>query len=124
MNQTRKFSTPRETITALVEACRSGDVEKLQAVFSPNALMTGYFNGEFYTGSPELFYDEVRDNPSPASSGAEYIGEITSVEEYGDIANVTLQEKGFLGANFVNLFQLVREGGTWLIYSKLYVDKW
>lgn len=124
MSQAGKFSTPRETITTLVEACRSGDVEKLQSVFSPNALMTGYFNGEFYTGSPELFYDEVRDNPSPASTGSEYIGEITSVEEYGDIANVTLQEKGFLGANFINLFQLVREDGSWLIYSKLYVDKW
>ena len=119
-----KFETPRQTIETLVEACRSGDVELLQSVFSDNALMTGYFGGEFYTGSPQLFYDEVRDNPSPASTGAEYIGEITSVEEYGDIANVTLQETGFLGANFTNLFQLVRKDGAWLIYSKLYVDEW
>ena len=119
-----KFTSPRKTIETLVDACRSGDVEKLQSVFSKKALMTGYFNGEFYSGSPELFYDEVRDNPSPASSGSEYNGEIISVEEYGDIANVTLQEKGFLGANFINLFQLVRVDGSWLIYSKLYVDKW
>jgi len=119
-----QFETPVQTIETLVEACRSGDVELLQSVFSDNALMTGYFGGEFYTGSPEMFYDEVRDNPSPASTGAEYIGEITSVEEYGDIANVTLQEKGFLGANFTNLFQLVRKDGNWLIYSKLYVDEW
>ena len=119
-----KFETPKQTIEALVEACRSGDVELLQSVFSDNALMTGYFGGEFYTGSPELFYDEVRDNPSPASTGAEYIGEITSIEEYGDIANVTLQETGFLGANFTNLFQLARKDGAWLIYSKLYVDEW
>jgi len=124
MNPIKKFSTPRETITALVEACHSGNVEKLQSVFSPGAMMTGYFNGVFYTGSPQLFYDEVRDNPSPASTGAEYIGEITSVEEYGRIANVTLQEKGFLGANFINLFQLVRTNGSWLIFSKLYVDEW
>ena len=119
-----KFETPKQIIEALVEACRSGDVELLQSVFSDNALMTGYFGGEFYTGSPELFYDEVRDNPSPASTGAEYIGEITSIEEYGDIANVTLQETGILGANFTNLFQLVRKDGAWLIYSKLYVDEW
>lgn len=119
-----KFTTPQQTIETLVAACRSGDVEKLKSVFSNNALMTGYFNGEFYTGSAELFYDEVRDNPSPASTGSEYIGEITSVEEYGDIANVTLREKGFLGANFINLFQLVRLDGSWLIYSKLYVDEW
>ena len=119
-----KFETPKQTIETLVEACRSGDVELLRSVFSDNALMTGYFGGEFYTGSPQLFYDEVRDNPSPASTGTEYIGEITSVEEYGDIANVTLQETGFLGANFTNLFQLVCKDGGWLIYSKLYVDEW
>lgn len=119
-----RFETPKQTIETLVEACRSGDVELLQSVFSDNALMTGYFGGEFYTGSPELFYDEVRDNPSPASTGAKYIGEITSVEVFGNIANVTLQETGFLGANFTNLFQLVRKDGTWLIYSKLYVDEW
>ena len=119
-----KFTTPKQTIETLIEACHSGDVEKLKGVFSKNALMTGYFNGEFYTGSPELFYDEVRDNPSPASTGSEYIAEITAVEEYGDIANVTLQEKGFLGANFINLFQLVRVEGSWVIYGKLYVDEW
>jgi hypothetical protein len=124
MNTTIKFSNPRETITELVEACHSGDVDKLRGVFSQGALMSGYYNGEYYSGSPEPFYDEVRDNPPPAVTGAEYIDEIISVEEYGDIANVVLEEKGFLGANFINLFQLVCVDGTWLIVSKAYVDEW
>ena len=124
MNTTTKFSTPQETITELVEACHTGEAERLQGVFSPGALMTGYFNGESYSGSPKPFFDEVRDNPSPASTGTEYIGEIISVEVYGDIANVTLKEKGFIGANFINLFQLVCMDGSWLIVSKAYVDEW
>jgi hypothetical protein len=124
MNTTVKFSNPRETITELVEACHSGDVDKLRGVFGQRALMSGYYNGEYYSGSPEPFYDEVRDNPSPAVTGAEYIGEIISVEEYGSIANVVLEEKGFLGANFINLFQLVCVDRTWLIVSKAYVDEW
>jgi hypothetical protein len=111
MNTARKFSTPRETITELVEACHSGDVDKLRGVFSQGALMSGFF-------------DELRDNPSPASTGAEYIGEIISVEEFGGIANVVLEEKGFLGANFINLFQLVCKDDSWLIVSKAYVDEW
>lgn len=86
--------------------------------------MSGYINGEYYSGSPEPFFDEVRDNPSPASTGAEYIGEIISVEEFGDIANVVLKEEGFLSANFINLFQLICIDGTWLIVSKAYVDEW
>jgi hypothetical protein len=124
MNTTIKFSSPRETITELVEACHSGDVDKLRGVFGQGALMSGYYNGEYYSGSPEPFYDEVRDHPCPAVTGAEYIGEIISVEEYGNIANVVLEEKGFLGANFINLFQLVCVDGTWLIVSKAYVDEW
>jgi len=124
MNPARKFSTPRETITELVEACHSGDVDKLRGVFTQGALMSGYFKGEYYSGSPEPFFDELRDNPSPASTGAEYIGEIKSVEEFGDIANVVLEEKGFLGANFINLFQLVCKDDSWLIVSKAYVDEW
>lgn len=124
MHTTRKFSKPRETITELVEACYSGDVDRLRGVFGQGALMSGYYNGEFYSGSPQPFFDEVRDNPSPASTGAEYIGEIISVEEFGDVANVVLEEKGFLGANFINLFQLVCMDGSWLIVSKAYADEW
>jgi hypothetical protein len=124
MNTTRKFSKPRETITELIEACHLGDVDKLRGVFRQGALMSGYYNDEYYSGSAEPFFDEVRDNPSPASTGAEYIGEIVSVEEFGDIANVVLSEKGYLGVDYMNLFQLVYKDGTWLIVSKAYVDKW
>ncbi|MFT5220543.1 MAG: hypothetical protein ACI9LO_002120 [Planctomycetota bacterium] len=124
MNTTRKFSNPRETITELVEACHSGDVDKLRGVFSQGSLMSGYYKGEFYSGSPEPFFDELRDNPSPASTGAEYIGEIISVEEFGDIASIILNEKGYLGANFINLFQLICIDANWLIVSKTYVDEW
>jgi hypothetical protein len=124
MSTTSKFSTPRETITTLVEACHTGNVDKLRGVFSEGALMSGYFKGDYYSGSPQPFFDELRDNPSPASSGAEYIGEILSVEEFGNIANVVLEETGFLGANFINLFQLVRKNDSWLIVSKAFVDQW
>jgi hypothetical protein len=123
MTATKKISSPQETIIELVDSCHSGDIEKLQRLFSPNALMTGYFNGEFYSGSPEPFFAELRDNPCPASTGAEYIGEILSVEEFGDIAQVTLKETGYLGADFINLFQLVYIDESWLIFSKAYIDQ-
>ena len=124
MDVTKIFTKPRDTINELVEACHSGNVEKLRGVFNQGALMSGYYNGEYYSGSPEPFFDEVGDNPCPAGTGAEYIGEIVSVEEFGNIANVVLKETGFLGANFINLFQLVCIDGNWLIVSKAYVDEW
>ena len=123
MSDTNKISSPQETITEYVEACRNGDVGKLRSLFSPSALMSGFYEGEFYIGSPDLFFDEVRDNPSPASTEAEYVGEITSSETIGDIASVTLREKGYLGLNFSNLFQLAYIESSWVIVSKSYVDE-
>lgn len=70
-----------------------------------------------------IFFDEVRDNPSPSSIGAEYIGEITSSEIIGNIASVTLREKGYLGLDFTNLFQFACIDDVWLIVSKVYVDE-
>lgn len=123
MNESGSTSTPLETINQYVEATRIGDVEKMRSLFSPAALMSGFYEGEFYIGSPDYFFDEVRDNPSPSSTGAEYVGDITSSEIIGNIANVTLKEKGYMGLNFTNLFQLARIDGDWLIVSKAYVDE-
>ena len=124
MIPTKIFPNPRATITELVDACHAGDSERLRAVFSQGALMSGYFNGEYYSGSPEPFYDEVRDNPAPASTGVKYIAEIKSVEEFGDIASAILEERNFLGADFINLYQLARIDESWQIVSKAYVDEW
>jgi hypothetical protein len=122
MTTTRKIASPLENITAYVEACRSGDVGTLASLFAPNALMWGFYQGEYYIGSPQLFFDEVRDNPCPADTGSTYISDISGIEQHGDIAQATLSEQGFLGANFTNLFQLARIDGSWLIVSKAYTD--
>ena len=122
MPTSEKYTTPHDTIAVYVEACRAGDVKTLRSLFAANALMWGFYQGDYYLGSPQPFYDEVRDNPSPAETGIEYIGEITSVEQYGDIAQVTLREQGYLGADFTNLFQLALLDGDWLIVSKAYID--
>ena len=64
----------------------------------------------------------MRDKPSPAEAGTEYVGEITHTEVIGDIAQVTMKEQGYLGLNFTNLFHLARIGNTWMILSKTYID--
>ena len=84
--------------------------------------MSGYFAGEFYSGSPEVFFDEVRDNPSPSETGKNYVGEITYTETIRNIAQVTMKEKGYLGLDFSNLFHLACVDGKWSILSKTYID--
>ena len=114
--------TPNETIDMYIEATRSGDVEGLKNLFLPEALMSGFFEGEFYSGSAEVFFDEVRDNPSPSDTGKDYLGEITYTEVIGNIAQVTMKERGYLGLDFSNMFHLACVKGQWLILSKTYID--
>jgi hypothetical protein len=42
-----------------VDACRTGDVERLKATFHPQALMSGYMMGEYLMGSPAPFFEAV-----------------------------------------------------------------
>jgi hypothetical protein len=123
MKKSTALTTPQETISKYVAACREGNVEKLRSLFSPAVLMSGLFGGELYIGLPDIFFDTVRDNPSPTSTGVAYTSEITSSENLGNIATVTLKEQGYLGSNFTNLFQLAHINESWIIVSKLYVDE-
>ena len=116
------MNTPTETINVYIEATCRGDVDKLRSVFAPGALMSGFFEGEFYSGSPDLFFGEVRDNPSPAESGIEYVGEITYEEVIRNTAQITMKEKGYLGADMTSLFHLANINGKWITPSKTYSD--
>jgi len=122
MSAKPELSTPAQTIEAYIAACRDGDVALLRALFAPDALMFGFYQGEYYLGTPEIFFEEVRDNPSPAETGSEYVGRIISVEQYDRIAQVSLAEQGYLGADFNNIFQLALIDDNWLIVSKGYMS--
>lgn len=123
MTQSNETNGPAAVIEEYVEACRMGNVTRLRAVFHPQALMSGYYQGEFYIGTPEPFFEEVAANPSPSETGDHYSGEVTVTEEVAGCASATLKEQGFLGSDFTDWFHLARVEGTWLILSKTYVDK-
>ena len=99
---------PGQVILEYVEACRTGSAERLRAIFHPDALMSGYFRGE---------------TPNPSETGRAYSGEITSVDECGNCASVTLKETGYLGCNFTNWFHLARVNEAWVILAKSYIDE-
>jgi hypothetical protein len=122
MSARPELSTPAQTIEAYVAACRRGDAASLRALFAPGALMFGFYQGEYYLGTPEIFFDEVRDNPSPTETGSEYAGRIISSEQHDRIAQVSLAEQGYLGADFTNIFQLALIDDSWLIVSKGYMS--
>ena len=121
MNQV--FNTPKAVIEEYIEACRVGSSERLQHIFHPQALMSGYYQGEFYLGSPQPFIDEVSQEPCPAETGAPYHADISEIEISGNMASGFIKEVGFLGDNYTNWFHLAKLGNEWKIICKSYQDE-
>jgi hypothetical protein len=58
----------------------------------------------------------------PVDVDGSFHAQITSVEQTGDAASVTLAEEGFWGTvSFVDFFSLARIDGTWKIVNKTFV---
>ena len=108
----------REIIDLYVKGS-AGDAQLLRSIFHPDALMTGYFDGQLGIGSPEPFFAEVA-KLEEAGSADSYAGEIESIEVVGDVATARLVDTGFLGSDFVDFFHLIRVEGEWKIISKTY----
>ena len=111
----------RAVIEEYVAACRAGSVERLQAIFHPDAVMSGYLMDQRLVGSPQPFYDAVRNAPAAASDG--YRADITRVDVTGRIASVTLEEHGFLGLGFTDYFHLLETDGRWQIVAKTFTTR-
>jgi hypothetical protein len=97
----------------------AGDAGLLRSIFHPDAVMSGYFDGQPGIGSPEPFFEIVAQMDSSAPAG-NYRGEIEAIEVMGDVATARLVESDFLGSGFVDFFHLIRLDGEWKIISKTY----
>jgi hypothetical protein len=109
----------RAVIEEYVAACRARSVERLERIFHPAALMSGYLMDQQLVGPTQPFYDAVRHAPG----GGDYRAEITRVEVVGRIASVTLEEQGFLGLDFTNCFHLLETDGCWQIVAKTFTTR-
>lgn len=113
-------SSPSATIESYVACCRIGDAAGLQRLFHPQACMFGNLNGQGVAGTPELFFETVTNAPSPEQSKEDYQYQVELIQKNQYTAVVLLCENNYLGMNFKNSFQLMREQGDWLIVAKLF----
>lgn len=110
----------RAVIESYVNACRSGDVMALRALFHDEAAMSGFLGGSAIAGTPEPFFEAVAQNPAPQAAGLRYEANIVAVSVHGRIGTVELHEQGYLGMNFINHFHLMLVEGQWYITAKLF----
>lgn len=101
-----------------VEGVTKADPAIVKDAFLPNAVMWGYLGEQYESITAEFFADVVVAGTSP--TGPEYSHEIHSVVVTGRTAVAVLDERGYLGSDFRDVFGLVEIDGVWRIASKVF----
>jgi hypothetical protein len=118
---TTETETERGAITRVVEAyidgARTGDADKLMEAFDQRAWMFGSLGGQRVDVPIAEMIEMVKAQPM----GETYEARITSVEQVGDAARVTLDETGCWGSvSFTDFFGLSKIDGEWKIVGKVF----
>lgn len=118
---TIETETERGAITHVVEAyidgARTGDAVKLIEAFDQRAWMFGSLGGQ----RVDIPIGEMIEMVKAQPMGETYEARITSVEQVGDAARVTLDETGCWGSvSFTDFFGLSKIDGEWKIVSKVF----
>lgn len=114
-----KTATAREAVQLYLDGLADADAVKLERAFHPDARMFGSLAGD-RVDIPigEMIKLVVA---QPPNAGGTFRGEITSVDEQGDMARAVVEEEGFWGSvSFVDYFSLARIDGDWRIVNKVF----
>jgi hypothetical protein len=121
MMTTIETETERGAITHVVEAyivgAHTGDAVKLIEAFDQRAWMFGSLGGQ----RVDIPIGEMIEMVKAQPMGETHEARITSVEQVGDAARVTLDETGCWGSvSFTDFFGLSKIDGEWKIVSKVF----
>lgn len=109
-----------QTIQVYFDSMHHSSKDKVDEAFHPSAMITGVFGGEFTEMTRDAFGDFVASQqPSPKEKGDKERLEILSIDIAGETA-VTRIRDDYLGYVFLDTLSLVKIGGQWSIYNKLY----
>lgn len=105
-------------VNVYVDGVRAADPARVKEAFRADGRMWGYLGDAFVTMSAGDFAEQVV-AASPAPDNA-YRADVHDVSVTGQTAVAVLDERAYLGADFRNVFGLVREDGVWRIASKVF----
>ena len=114
-------TTERGAITSVVElyiaGVRMGEADKLKQAFDERAWMFGSLGGQ----RVDIPIAQMIEMAAARPMGESYEAHITSVEQVGDAARVTIEETGCWGSvSFTDFFALSKIDGDWKIVSKTF----
>ena len=105
-----------DTVGRYIKACKEGKSETMKSAFTANALMYGYLNGEYYSGSIEALYGAVDAFGAAPETKARV--DILAIEGTAACVRVTLED--WHGLAFTDFHSLVKENGQWKILAKVF----
>ena len=112
-------SSPAEAVQLYIDGVRKGDVSALQAAFHPDARMFGALGGQrIDVPIADLIGMAAA---QPADVDGTFEADVRSLEEHGDIAVATVDEKNFWGSvHFTDVLSLARFEEGWKIVNKAF----
>jgi hypothetical protein len=96
-----------------------GDVNRLREALHPEALLWGYYMGEFYRQSVDDWMQELAGMDKPAQSGEPFDMRIVSIDVTGRAATVKTATL-YQGLRFTDYLTLTRFDDGWKIVNKGY----
>jgi hypothetical protein len=106
-------------VQAYIDSLRSNDADQLRGAFHPDARMYGSIGGQRFDQPIEEFFELA--SGQPANADGTYEARIVSIEQAGDAAAATVEEKRFWGTmSFTDFFTLSSFDGEWKIVSKTF----
>lgn len=120
MNNDQQKEQVKAVIQNYIDGTYKADIDLLESVFHKDALMSGFLGGHLIVGSPSLFIEDIKSQPSMYENKDPYEAEIKSLKVTGDIANVVVYETGFRGDGCLeDHFHLIKDG-EWKIIAKTF----
>jgi len=118
---TTETETESGAITSVVQSyidgARTGDAQKLRQAFDERAWMFGSLGGQ----RVDVPIAEMIEMATAQPMGETYEARVTSLEQVGDAARVTIEETGCWGSvSFTDFFGLSKIDGGWKIVSKTF----
>jgi hypothetical protein len=110
----KELEAIRNTANLYYEGLQHGKIDLLKKAFHPKAMMYGPGMIVEIQG----LYDYVAASTAPEKSGEQHNCLITKINCIGNAAYVEMLEDTYMGASYINYFQLLKLDGQWVIVSK------
>jgi hypothetical protein len=120
MGEAENGAEIERVVQLYIDGARAGDASKLREAFHEDARMFGSLGGTRYDEPIEELI--AMSDGQPADVEGSYTARITSMQQVGDAAIVTVEEDGYWGTvSFTDFFTLASIKGEWRIVNKTFV---